>query len=115
MADADAKSSTTVVSASTSSSIPTDKWLTHLPIFAKCNHFNGNNLLVWERTVQTALRPRKLGHHLTEDSPNEEHVDFMKWTIEEEFVFAWLLDSLAPEQQTQFISCDTSRKLWESI
>ena len=119
MADADAKSSTTVVLASTagstSSSIPTDKWLTHLPVFAKCNHFNGNNLLVWERTVQTALRPRKLGHHLTEDSPNEEHVEFMKWTIEEEFVFAWLLDSLAPEQQAQFISCDTSRKLWESI
>ena len=92
MADADAKSSTTVVlpstAGSTSSSIPTDKWLTHLPVFAKCNHFNGNNLLVWERTIQTALRPRKLGHHLTEDSPNEEHVDFMKWTIEEEFVFA---------------------------
>ena len=90
-------------------------WLTHLPVFAKCNHFNGNNLLAWEHTVQTALRLRKLGHHLTEDSPNEEHVDFMKWTIEEEFVFAWLLDSLAPEQQAQFISCDTSRKLWESI
>ena len=53
MADVDAKSSTTVVLASTagltSSSIPTDKWLTHLPVFAKCNHFNGNNLFVWER------------------------------------------------------------------
>ena len=115
MVDAEAKISTTVVSASTSSSIPTDKWLTHLPVFAKCNHFNRNNLLVWECTVQTALRSRKLVHHLSKDGPNEEHMDFMKWTIEEEFVFAWLLDSLAPEQQAQFISCDTSRKLWESI
>ena len=102
MADAEAKISTTVVSASTSSSIPTDKWLTHLPVFAKCNHFNRNNLLMWERTVQTTLRPRKLVHHLSEDGPNEEHIDFMKWNMEEEFVFAWLLDSLAPEQQAQF-------------
>ena len=26
-----------------------------------------------------------------------------------------MLDSLAPKHQAQFISCDTSRKLWESI
>ena len=78
MADAEAKISTTVVLALTSSSIPTDKWLTHLPVFAKCNNFNGNNLLVWECTVQAALRPRKLVHHLSEDGPNEEHLDFMK-------------------------------------
>ena len=115
MAEESAKIPVPVASTAIVSSISTNKWLTHLPVFAKCNIFNGNNLLVWERTVQAALRPRKIIHHLTEDGPHEGHPDFMKWTMEEEFVFAWLLDSLAPEHQAQFVSYDTSRKLWESI
>ena len=115
MAEESAKIPFSVASTAVVPSISTNKWLTHLPVFAKCNIFNGNNLLVWERTVQAALRPRKIIHHLTEDGPHEVHPDFMKWTMEEEFVFAWLLDSLAPEHQAQYVSCDTSRKLWESI
>ena len=85
MAKEEAKIPTSAVSAATSSSIATNKWLTHLPVFAKCNIFNGNNLILWERTVQAALRPRKLVHHLTEDGPHEIHPEIMKWTIEEEF------------------------------
>ena len=115
MAEESTKIPVSVASTAIMSSISTNKWLTHLPVFAKCNIFYGNNLLVWERTVQAALRPRKIIHHLTEDGPHEDHPDFMKWTMEEEFVFPWLLDSLAPEHQAQFVSCDTSRKLWESI
>ena len=95
--------------------IPAEKWYTHLPIIAKCNVFNGNNLYLWERTVQAALKPRKLIHHLTENCPPESSPRFMHWVIGEELVFAWLLDSLAPEQNARYITYDTSRKLWEAV
>ena len=96
-------------------SVSTDRWLTHLPVIAKCNIFNGHNLILWERTIQAALKPRKLLHHLNEDCPSEDHPNFQKWVMEEEFVFAWLSDSIAPEQVARLISYDTSRKLWEAI
>ena len=96
-------------------SVSTDRWLTHLPVIAKCNIFNGHDLILWERTIQAALKPRKLLHHLNEDCPCEDHPNFQKWVMEEEFVFAWLLDSTAPKQVARLISYDTSRKLWEAI
>ena len=33
----------------------------------------------------------------------------------EEFVFAWLLDSIASEQMARYASYDTSKQLWEAI
>ena len=95
--------------------VSTDRWLTHLPVVARCNIFNGNNLILWERIIQTALKPRKLINHLSENAPPEHHSDFQKWIMEEEFVFAWLLDSIAPEQMAQYASYDTSRQLLEAI
>ena len=95
--------------------VSTDRWLTHFPVIAKCNIFYGHNLILWERTILAALKPRKLIHHLSEDCPSEDHHNFQRWVMEEEFVFTWLLDSIAPEQMTRFISCDTSKKLWEAI
>ena len=96
-------------------SVSIDRWLTHFPVIAKCNIFNGHNLILWERTIQAALKPRKLIHHLSEDCPLEDHHNFQKWVMEVEFVFAWLLDSIAPKQVACLISYDTSRKLWEAI
>ena len=84
--------------------VSTDRWLTHLPVVARCNIFNGNNLILWERTIQAALKPRKLINHLSENAPPENHSDFQKWIMEEEFVFAWLLDSIAPEQMARYAS-----------
>ena len=107
-------SSTTVASSARTFSVSTDRWLTHLPVVAKCNIFNGSNLILWERTVQAALKPRKLIHHLSEEGPPEQHTDFQKWVMEE-FVFAWLLDSIAPEQMVRYASYDTSKQLWEAI
>ena len=96
-------------------SISTDRWLTHLPTIAKCNIFNGNNLILWERTIQAALKPRKLIHHLHENCPTEEDPNYQRWVMEEEFVFAWLLDSISPAYMTSFISYDTAKGLWEAI
>ena len=96
-------------------SISTDRWLTHLPTIAKCNIFNGNNLILWERTIQAALKPRKLIHHLHENCPTEEDPNYQKWVMEEEFVFAWLLDSISPAYMTSSISYDTAKGLWEAI
>ena len=95
--------------------IPADKWLSNLPIVAKCNVFNGNNLYLFERNVQAVLKPQKLFYHLSEDSPLEDDPNFMRWIQEEEIVFAWLLDSLSPEQNARYVTYDTSRLLWEAI
>ena len=116
--------------------ISSDQWLTHLLVLAKCNSFNGNNLILcqgtpfwvfslphlkkknlilWERAIQAALKPRKLIHHLSEDCSSEDNPNFPRWVMEEEFVFAWLVDSIAPEQIGKFMSYDTSRGLWEAI
>ena len=92
-----------------------DRWLTHLPVLDKCNIFNGNNLILWERAIQAALKPRKLIHHLNEDCPSKDNPNFPKWVMEEEFTLAWLLDSIAPEQIGKFMSYDTSKGLWEAI
>ena len=73
--------------------VSTNRWLTHLPVIAKCNIFNGHNLILWERTIQAALKSRQLIHHLSEDCPSEDHQNFQKWVMEEELVFAWPLDS----------------------
>ena len=78
-------------------SISNDQWLTHLPTIAKCNIFNGQNLILWERTIQAALKPRKLIHHLQENCPTEDDLNYQKWVMEEEFIFTWLLDSISPE------------------
>ena len=96
-------------------SISTDRWLTHLPTIAKCNIFNGQNLILWERTIQAALKPRKLIHHLQENCPTEDDPNYQRWVMEEEFVFAWLLDSISPEYMASFISYDTAKGLWEAI
>ena len=96
-------------------SIPADKWLSNLPIVAKCNVFNGNNLYLWERNVRAVLKPRKLLSHLTDDCPPENDPNFMRWIQEEEIVFAWLLDSLSPEQNARYVTYDTSKLLWEAI
>ena len=72
-------------------------------------------MILWEGTIQAALKPRKLINHLSENAPPEHHSDFQKWIMEEEFVFAWLLDSIAPEQMARYASYDTSRQLWEAI
>ena len=95
--------------------VSTDRWLTHLPVIAKCNIFSGHNLILWERTIQAALKPRKLINYLSEDCPTEDHHNFQRWVMEEEFVFAWVLESISPEQMARFISYDTSKKLWEAI
>ena len=115
MAEEASQTSTKVTSLVRNISISTDRWLTHLLVIAKCNIFNGHNLILWERTIQAALKPRKLIHRLSEDSPLEDHHNFQKWVMEVEFVFAWLLDSIALEQVVRLISYDTSRKLWEAI
>ena len=52
--------------------IPADTWLSNLPIVAKCNVFNGNNLYLWERNVWAVLKPRKLLSHVTDDCPPED-------------------------------------------
>ena len=106
--------STQVTSSARTFSVSTDRWLTHLPVVAKCNIFNDSNLILWERTIQAASKPRKLIYHLSEESPPEQHTDFQKWVMEE-FVFAWLLDSIAPEQMARYASYDTSKQLWEAI
>ena len=81
-------------------SISTNRWLTHLPTIAKCNIFNGQNLILWERTIQAHC-------------PTEDDLNYHKWVMEEEFVFAWLLDSISPEYMASFISYDTAKGLWE--
>ena len=88
-------SSSQVTSSAINFFVSTDRWLTHLPVVAKCNIFNVSNLILWERTIQAVLKPRKLIHHLFVEGPPERHTDFQKWVMEEEFVFAWLLDSIA--------------------
>ena len=77
--------------------------------------FNGHNLILWERAIQAALRPRKLIYHLHENCPAEDDPHCQKWVMEEEFVFAWLLDSISPEHMARFISYDTAKGLWEAI
>ena len=77
--------------------------------------FNGHNLILWERTIQAALKPRKLIHHLQENCPTEDDLNYQKWVMEEEFIFAWLLDSISPEYMASFISDDTAKGLWEAI
>ena len=104
-----------MISLGRNTSVSTDRWLTHLPVVTKCNVFNGHNLILWERTIQAALKPRRLLHLLSEDCPSEDHLNFQKWVTEEEFVFGWLLESIGPEQLSRFISYDTSKKLWEAI
>ena len=94
--------------------VSADRWLTHLPVMAKCNIFNGSNIILWEKTVQAALKPRKLVHHLSEEGPSEHHPDFQKWLVEEEFVFAWLLDSIAPEHMSRYASYDNGLKKEEN-
>ena len=94
--------------------VSSDRWLSHLPTLAKCNVFNGNNLILWERAIETALKPRKLIKHLHEDCPLEDNPNFQRWVLGE-VVFAWLLDSIAPEQLSKFMSYNTSRGLWEAI
>ena len=103
------------VSSGQNITISTDRWLTHLPTVAKCNVFNGHNLILWERTIQAALKPRKLIHHLHENCLAEDVPHYQKWVMEEEFVFAWLLDSISPEHMAKFIAYDTAKGLWESI
>ena len=95
--------------------IPADKWLSNLPIVAKCNVFNGNNLYLWGRNVRAVLKPRKLFSHMTEDCPQEDDPNFMRWIQEEEIVFAWLIDSLSLEQSARYVTYDTSKLLWEAI
>ena len=95
--------------------ISTNRWLTHLPTVAKCNVFNGHNLILWERTIQAALKPCKLIYHLHENCPAEDDPHYQKWVMEEEFVFAWLLDLISPEHMASFISYDTAKGLWEAI
>ena len=114
-----AKVATTTTTQVTSSArnvfVSANRWLTHLSVMAKCNVFNGRNIIMWEKTVQAALKPRKLIHHLSEEGPSEHHPDFQKWLVEEEFVFAWLLNSIAPEHMSRYASYDTSKQLWEAI
>ncbi|XP_078443282.1 ZIP metal ion transporter family isoform X1 [Wolffia australiana] len=93
----------------------TDRWITTLPVIAKCNIFNGNNMLLWERTIQAALKPRKLAYHLTENCPQETHPNYPRWVVEEEYVFGWMLDSISAEQLVQYSSYGTARTLWEAI
>ena len=93
--------------------ISTDQWLTHLPTIAKCNVSNGHNLILWERAIQDALKPRKLIHHLHKNFPTEDDLNYQKWVMEEEFVFTWLLDSISPEYITSFISYDTVKGHWD--
>ena len=73
------------------------------------------NLYLWERNVRAVLKPRKLLSHLTDDCPPENDPNFMQWIQEEEIVFAWLLDSLSPEQNARYVTYDTSKLLWEAI
>ena len=77
--------------------VSSDCWLSRFLMMAKCNIFNGNNLILWERAIQAALKPRKLTYHLHRDRPPEDNPIFQRWVVGEEVVFAWLLDSIAPE------------------
>ena len=95
--------------------VSSDRWFSHLPTLAKCTIFNGNNLIAWERAIETALKPRKLLKHLQEDCPPEDSPLFQRWVSGEEVVFAWLLDSISPDYISKFISYNTSRALWEAI
>ena len=115
MAEVATTTPTQVISSARNIFVSADRWLTHLPVMAKCNIFNGSNIILWEKTVQAALKPRKLVHHLSEEGPSEHHPDFQKWLVEEEFVFAWLLDSIAPEHMSRYASYDTSKQLWDAI
>ena len=65
--------------------------------------------MLWERAIQAALKPRKLIQHLHDDSPSEDSSIFQRCVVGEEVVFAWLLDSIAPEQLNKFMSYDTSQ------
>ena len=106
---------TQVTSSGRNTSVSTDRWLTHLPVVAKCNVFSGHNLILWVRTIQAALKPRRLLHLLSEDCPSEDHPNFQKLVTEEEFIFGWLLESVGPKQLSRFILYDTSKKIWEVI
>ena len=115
MAEESSMSSQATASMAGKFAIPADKWLSNLPIVAKCNVFNGNNLYLWERNVRAVLKPQKLLSHLTDDCPPEDNPNFMRWIQEEEIVFAWLLDSLSPEQNARYVTHDTSKLWWEAI
>ena len=77
--------------------------------YGECNVFNWNNIILREKTVQAALRPRKLIQDLSKEGPSEYHLNIQRWLVEEEFVFAWLLDSIALEHMSWYASYDTSK------
>ena len=87
----------------------------HLPAMVSRNLFTGRNLYLWRRFIERTLRPQKLEGHLTNPRPNEDDAHYFKWINEEHVLFTWLLDSMKPDINDQFIDHESVKDKWDEV
>ena len=85
-----------------------DRWFTQLPVVIIRSQFTGHNLFLWTHYIQAILRPRNMINHLTD-------LNFKRWTVEEEILFLWILDSMTTELANQFIEYEIVKDIWEAV
>ena len=87
-----------------------DRWFNQLPVVTSRSQFTGHNLCLWTCYFQAILRPRNLMDHLTDSAPPQTDPSYKCWTVEEEILYIWILDSMRTELANQFIEYETVKK-----
>ena len=121
---ADEQSNTGVISIAVPTSGFTDAEFLEKPLSHKVTHplplipdptcLHGPNYLKWQRFVETAMRPRQLFKHCTEEPLPLTHTHYAAWETEEQFVLGWFVThTLTQEYYDHFPHQKTVKGFWD--
>ena len=85
-----------------------------LPAMAPRSQFTSHNIYLWVCHIQAILTPRKLLDHLPNQAPPDIDPQYKRWTVEEEVLYTWLLDSMTTEAANHFIEYKTVKEIWDA-
>ena len=53
--------------------------------------------------------------HLTDIAPPKTDPHYKRWTVEEEVLYTWILDSMSTEMANRFIEYATVKEIWDAV
>ena len=76
---------------------------------------SGPQLNLWEGHIQAILRQRELVDPLKDIAPPKTDPHYKRWSVEEEVLYTWIMDSMSTKMANRFIEYATIKEIWDAV
>ncbi|XP_039004046.1 uncharacterized protein LOC120130986 [Hibiscus syriacus] len=81
-----------------------------------CHRLNGENYIAWSQSVRLFITSRQKQQYLSDNMPilNPSNPQYDNWLTENTTIMSWLLNSMLPDINANFMFYTTASKIWNA-